>query len=62
MCAFDIAWSKINRVGDRPDGDIIPVTAFTFEAPRVGERSRSTILVQRLRQPDYSETASDTAH
>lgn len=48
MCAFDIAWSKINRVGDKPDGDYIPVTAFTFEAPRVGECSRLPILLQHL--------------
>ena len=46
MCAFDIAWSKINRVGDKPDGDYIPVTAFTFEAPRVGQCSSLPILVQ----------------
>ncbi len=36
LCAFDIAWSRINRVGDKPGGALIPVTAFTFEAPRVG--------------------------
>ncbi|EIE22842.1 hypothetical protein COCSUDRAFT_63967 [Coccomyxa subellipsoidea C-169] len=36
LCAFDIAWSRINRVEDKPGGALIPVTAFTFEAPRVG--------------------------
>ena len=39
MCAFDIAWSGINKDGDQQWGDIIPVTAFTFEAPRVGGSS-----------------------
>ena len=39
MCAFDLAWSKVGRLGDKQDGDLIPVTAFTFEAPRVGETS-----------------------
>lgn len=39
MCAFDIAWSRINKDGDEQKGDYIPVTAFTFEAPRVGEPS-----------------------
>lgn len=37
ICAFDIAWSGINRLGDKQAGNFIPVTAFTFEAPRVGE-------------------------
>ena len=37
MCAFDLAWSKIGCLGDKQDGDLIPITAFTFEAPRVGE-------------------------
>ena len=49
MCAFDIATSRINRDGDgepvvsdshklgyNPNA-YIPVTAITFEAPRVGE-------------------------
>lgn len=36
LCAFDIASARINRVGDKPGGALIPVTAFTFEAPRVG--------------------------
>ena len=39
MCAFDIAWSGINKDGDQQWGDYIPVTAFTFEAPRVGGSS-----------------------
>ena len=39
MCAFDLAWSDINKDGDQQWGDYIPVTAFTFEAPRVGGSS-----------------------
>lgn len=39
MCAFDLAWSKIGCLGDKQGGDLLPVTAFTFEAPRVGEQS-----------------------
>ena len=42
MCAFDLAWSKVGRLGDKQDGDLIPVTAFTFEAPRVGELQQVT--------------------
>ena len=45
MCAFDIAWSGINKDGDQQWGDYIPVTAFTFEAPRVG---RSLICPETL--------------
>ncbi|BDA50421.1 Phospholipase A1-II 5 [Coccomyxa sp. Obi] len=49
MCAFDIAWSQINRVGYNPDGDLIPVTAITFEAPRVGNAAYSAAF-----EEDYS--------
>ncbi len=44
MCAFDIAWSGINKDGDQQWGDYIPVTAFTFEAPRVGRSSVCTVI------------------
>lgn len=37
LSAYDLAFSEINRVGDFSSGELIPVTAFTFEAPRVGE-------------------------
>ncbi|KAK9842083.1 hypothetical protein WJX81_007691 [Elliptochloris bilobata] len=36
LCAFDLVQSGINRQGDRCTGPPVPVTAFTFEAPRVG--------------------------
>ncbi|KAK9824703.1 hypothetical protein WJX72_012520 [[Myrmecia] bisecta] len=36
LSAFDIANSQINKQGDDVNGRRIPVTAFTFEAPRVG--------------------------
>jgi putative lipase involved disintegration of autophagic bodies len=36
MCAFDIVESGINHQGDRVYGPLLPVTAFTFEAPRSG--------------------------
>ncbi len=36
MCAFDLVESEINRQGDMPTGRDLPVTAFTFEAPRAG--------------------------
>lgn len=36
LCAFDIASSRLNQVGDKPGGALIPVTAVTFAAPRVG--------------------------
>lgn len=32
--------SGINREGDHPSGALVPVTAVTFEAPRVGTPSR----------------------
>ena len=31
--------SGINRQGDHPSGALVPVTAVTFEAPRVGTPS-----------------------
>ena len=37
LSAYDLAFSEINRVGDSSSAKLIPVTAFTFEAPRVGE-------------------------
>ena len=48
LCAFDLAWSKIGRLGDQQSGDLIPVTAFTFEAPRVGEQKQLSALVLLL--------------
>jgi hypothetical protein len=48
MCAFDLAWSKIGRLGDQQSGDLIPVTAFTFEAPRVGEQKHLSAPVLLL--------------
>ena len=36
ICAFDLAYSEINQVGDRPDGALIPVTAITFCGAAVG--------------------------
>ena len=47
MCAFDIAWSGINKDGDQQWGDYIPVTAFTFEAPRVGMSSVRSMTFSR---------------
>lgn len=47
MCAFDLAWSKVGRLGDERDGDLIPVTAFTFEAPRVGKQC-SVLYLSRM--------------
>ena len=46
MCAFDLAWSGINKDGDQQWGDYIPVTAFTFEAPRVGMNSVCSMTFQ----------------
>ena len=43
-------------MGDKPDGAIIPVTAFTFEAPRVGECSRPTIALHYL--PSHGGTSN----
>ncbi|KAK9824305.1 hypothetical protein WJX72_009297 [[Myrmecia] bisecta] len=39
LSAFDIANSQINKQGDDINGSKIPVTAFTFEAPRVGNEA-----------------------
>ena len=47
MCAFDIAWSGINKDGDQQWGDYIPVTALTFEAPRVGMNSVCSMTFSR---------------
>lgn len=44
MCAFDIAWSGINKDGDQQGGHYIPITAFTFEAPRVGTSSVCPVI------------------
>ena len=57
MCAFDIAWSGINRDGDEQWGHYIPVTAFTFEAPRVGKSLVSPVIFSS-RCCSYLESAS----
>ncbi|KAK9842002.1 hypothetical protein WJX81_003660 [Elliptochloris bilobata] len=36
LCAFDIAASGINHLCDNHQGPLVPVTAVTFESPRVG--------------------------
>ena len=36
ICAFDLAYSEINQVGDKPIGELIPVTAITFCGAAVG--------------------------
>ena len=36
ICAFDLAYSEINQVGDKPTGALIPVTAITFCGAAVG--------------------------
>jgi alpha-beta hydrolase superfamily lysophospholipase len=42
LCAFDMVASGTNRIHIGADHRevLIPVTAFTFESPRVGERLR----------------------
>jgi pimeloyl-ACP methyl ester carboxylesterase len=36
LCAFDLVASGANHVGAERGGALIPVTAYTFESPRVG--------------------------
>ncbi|CAK0787094.1 hypothetical protein CVIRNUC_010310 [Coccomyxa viridis] len=56
MCAFDLAWSKVGRLGDKQDGDLIPITAFTFEAPRVGNPAFAAVFAtQRAGIPDAED-------
>ncbi|CAL5225185.1 g7967 [Coccomyxa viridis] len=39
MSAFDLAISELNKKGGKPEGSLIPVTCYTWEAPRVGNQT-----------------------
>ena len=34
LCAFDLGYSGLNK---RPDGQEVPITAYTYCSPRVGD-------------------------
>lgn len=63
LCAFDIAWSRINRLGDKQTGDYVPVTAFTFEAPRVGNTEYAKVFeAQGRRTAGASGPVKENGH
>ena len=59
-CLFGMqVQSGINRQGNHPSGALVPVTAVTFEAPRVGAPACLILFTWQFLQLHIGQTHAD---